>query len=381
MHSLPRTLCPFFFVVALCSAAVVKHEILWAHSPRQCVLLRPDHSDDIGGAMMETCISLPVTLPIYFAFSVSNTLGFAVNLLSSFVETTLPERCPLVLPCIGYDRIQNSMRAAQEGGVETSTFGSVAYYDYLKEKLEYTLKIIHSFAGDWTHESEGTNAEPAVHWIVAMDVDTQVFPGWQQLLYNLTSPPKNNATDLPSNTSGNEQPIAHYQREGGSKLNSGFALLRIDNEHTLKLYQAAAAQFVRRKGGDQTALQKAIRQMGIRIREKRKNASPLRSAPFISLLPKEDVNAATSDSQRVGVLVHHAHMSGKFKRYNMLHVLEQKSSTRFGCTLRDAFAKQWGKAALTDDASFENALAAMKSTVCGTDSSTLAAMEILRMQW
>ncbi|CUG91137.1 membrane-associated protein, putative [Bodo saltans] len=164
--------------------------------------------------------------------------------------------------------------SSNNGAGNTAKFGSAAYYDYLDQKLRYFTKRIAAFAASQVHVAP---------WALLLDADTQVFPGFFDMVAQKVLCPyaelqcqhtnyldgctgvaaviaSRGKTSSDVKLNSPERVDVFYQRESRRLVNTGLALVNMNSPGSLCLYYEALRRMQRSKYGDQTAIQFVLRQ-------------------------------------------------------------------------------------------------------------------------
>ena len=274
-------------------------------------------------------------LPVH-AFFTPAMSDLAENLVVSMIRSTVSDAASLdgiVVPCVQIMREDGA-------GTSEATFGSNDYYGLLRKKLSRTRDVIRRAALAGRGEAHaGGRVLPIVAFL---DADSQVFSGWFERVILPSSGLRTwptaivrhammegvaLSTSLALSPGDDTRPghAMYFQRESRKRLNSGVMIVHALHPDVPRVFDAAEAAFRPKAYGDQTALQIAV----ARFRRKRDRCPTLSAAAVTvagtnancglsyGMLNKSLVNAGLAEFQRDTVLIHHAHMSGRFKRENL----------------------------------------------------------------
>jgi hypothetical protein len=264
---------------------------------------------------------------VYSTYTAS-VQDMAANLLESLVSATKPvvvNSGTKLSPCVVLDRLDDP------GG--EANFATKNYYGVLRQKLDRYTRAI-------TLANSLSDDDRILPIVVFLDADVQVFPSWFEEVVCRTAGLLNSSIEsvlatqaqaprLPPNGDselGLDYRPGHaiyFQRESRKKLNSGVIIAHARNPAVLELFHRANASYIAKGFGDQTALQRTLNRMK-RSTDSCTQAPGRRCTLSFGVLDKRLVNAGIADFQRLPLLVHHSHMSGKFKRENLNAVLDAR---------------------------------------------------------
>ena len=308
------------FVGLLCTGARAWSGTCEWLSVGNCVVISP--STDRAGSS-DKCHVLRVQ-----SFHSAGVRDMAANLAesilaaSSDVPTLWNGGC--VLPCLAFTELGSLVNQ------EEATFGGGAYYRVLREKLTSMTNVV---------DTASSFGRPMLQAVVFLDADVQVFAGWFSEVVRMSGLSSMSPDDVasrqqqarvlakvPDSALGLDTRPGHgvyFQRESRKKLNSGVIFAHAINPSVRQGFLLANVSFMPRDYGDQTALQRAVNKI------RRKN-SACEDRPeevcglSVGMFNKSKVNAAVVDFQRGSVLIHHAHMSGRYKRQSLRLALKSK---------------------------------------------------------
>ncbi len=298
-------------------------------------------------------------LRVHVAFS-SRAARFVANLLES-IAASLPHARPeggaLVFHGVCVGLISGDEGSAVPAG-EMAEFGSAAYYAALRAKhaaftaiIEKAQEVAEAGApllaeeeepqGSHTEDSDDTHRRRRVRvallsWALFLDADTQVFPGWVEYISSLLRNSSvlahcdaNYGRSCDRITDRDAEISVFFQRESRKLINTGVALVRLSSPAALCLYRSALASFRPVQYGDQTALQRvlsAVAQQGGWC-----NTTTRGARLHHYVFHKLRVNAAVLSPALL--VIHHAHMSGKFKAQHLLRTAARMNASTAGTFL------------------------------------------------